>query len=147
MLPLQSCSTNIAKLGLLLLYSCTLGFSGCKKAEPKFPFNGEVTLNGQPLDNVTLILTPKGKGQAVAASVTEGKFSVPATFGPTAGAYSVRVNPIDGNDSPELHVKAVASGKKKRLVPMKYQTDGKLSVTVTGEPGEKFQLALKTTEQ
>ena len=147
MLPLQSCSTNIAKLGLVLLCTCIIGINGCSRSEPKFPFNGEVTLDGLPLDNVTLILTPKGKGQAVAGSVTEGKFSVPATFGPTAGAYSVRVNPIDGKDSPELHVKAVASGKKKRLVPMKYQTDGKLSVTVTGEPGEKFQLALKTTEQ
>lgn len=147
MLPHQSNATNMAKLGLLVLCNCIFGFNGCKKSEPKFPFDGEVTLDGQPLDSVTLILTPKGKGQAVAASVVGGTFTVPATNGPTAGDYSVRINPLDGNDSPEIHVRAANSSKKKRLVPMKYQTDGKLSVTVTGKPGEKFQLVLKTTEQ
>jgi hypothetical protein len=147
MLPHQTHITRFKQLALVLLCSCFIGLSGCTQSEPKFPFEGELTLDGQPLDNVTLILTPKGKGQSVAVSVAGGTFTLPAAIGPSAGVYSIRVNPMDGNDSPEIHVKAATGSKKKRLVPMKYQTDGKLSVTVTGKPGEKFQLVLKSTEQ
>lgn len=124
----------------LIVYS--LGALGCSPSEPRFELNGQITLDGIPLENATLILTPKGKGQVVAASVTQGVFSVPQTLGPTPGDYFVRINPLDGHDDPESFVAHTKAGKKKQRIPKIYQSDGKLVVSVTGTPGETFLLEL-----
>lgn len=137
------CRTLFICLGLL----STLSLFGCSKAEQRIELKGEVTLDGTPLENVTLILTPKGKGQVVAATVVAGKFHVPKQLGPTVGDYFVRVNPLDGNDDPASFLAHAKAGKKKQLIPNWYQSDGKLSVSVTGSPGESFLLELKSNER
>lgn len=128
---------------LILLASAV----GCSNSEPRFELKGEVTLDGVPLENATLILTPKGKGQAVAANIVDGKFQVPENLGPTLGDYHARINPLDGNDDPESFIANARSGKKKQLIPKEYQSDGKLTVSVKGTPDEAFQLELKSSAQ
>ena len=147
----------IVKFGSLIQFLCPTSTCwmlillasviGCSNTEPRFELNGEVTLDGVPLENATLILTPKGKGQAVAANIVDGKFQVPENLGPTRGEYDVRINPLDGNDDPESFVANARSGKKKQLIPKEYQSDGKLTVSVMGTPGESFQLELKSPTQ
>lgn len=132
----------ITKCLATALFVHSLGALGCSPSEPRFELNGQVTLDGVPLENATLILTPKGKGQVVAATVTQGVFSVPQAIGPTLGDYSVRINPFDGHDDPESFASHTKAGKKKQLIPKIYQGDGKLVVSVKGTPGETFLLEL-----
>lgn len=137
------CRTFFIYVGLVSM----LANFGCSKAEERMEWKGEITLDGIPLENVTLILTPKGKGQVVAATVVAGKFYVPKPLGPTPGVYSVRINPVDGNDDPVSLVAGLKAGKKKQLIPKSFQSDGKLSVSVTGPPGKSYQFDLKSTER
>jgi hypothetical protein len=122
-------------------------FVGCSESDRRFEFKGQVKLDGAPLQKATLILTPKGSGQAVAASILDGKFEVPENLGPTAGYYDVRINPLDGSDDPESFLTHARDGKNKQRIPKAYQKDGNLSVSIQGTPGETFTFELKSSAQ
>jgi hypothetical protein len=138
--------TTSRLIELTLRFACTLVLAvcalGCSNSEPRFEMKGQITLNGKPLENATLIFTPKRKGQVVAAIVVHGTFTVPQAIGPTLGEYSVRVNPLDGHGDPESFVTHSKVGKNQQVIPKTYQGDGKLSVSVTGTPGETLLLEL-----
>jgi hypothetical protein len=139
----QSCKPYSTCWMLILLATLV----GCSGSERRFELKGEITLDGAPLENATLILTPKGKGPAVAAIVVDGKFQVLENFGPTLDDYDVRINPLDGNDDPACFVANARAGKKKQLIPREYQSDGNLTVSIKGSPGETFKLDLKSSAQ
>lgn len=134
---------RLGAIAFLCAFTTTL-LTGCGPTERRVPLQGEITLDGQPLVSATLILTPKGEGQVVAASIIEGKFKLPRQFGPRPGDYLVRINPIDGNDDPQTFVTNAKAAKKKQLIPKEYQCDGKLSVTISGKPDENLLLELNS---
>ena len=134
----------VAMCWILLLIASIVG---CSDSDQRFEFEGQVTLDGAPLEKATLILTPKGSGQAVAASILEGKFEVPRNLGPKAGHYDVRINPLDGSDDPETFLANAREGKSKQRIPNAYQKDGNLSVSIPGSPGETFTFELKSSAQ
>ena len=125
---------------LLAMTICT----GCSPAElPRYAVEGQVTLDGKPVNGASIIFTPQGAGLAAAADIVDGHFALPENVGPTAGEFSVRINPHDpeleaAQADPSLLVKA----HRKPSIPKVYRSDGRLSATITSQPMEPlvFQL-------
>ncbi len=130
---------------LFVVCSCVLfgcGDSGIRRYAAK----GRVTLDGQPVNNATLILTPKGEGLAAAAVIRDGLFELPAEVGPSAGEFGVRINPH------EVEIEEVAANARppksnaRPRIPKMYQREGMLNAKITGEPDQSlvFELASKS---
>lgn len=127
-------------LGALLV--CVM-ISGCSESETsRFPIRGTVTLDGKPVTNATIIFTPKAEGLASAAVIEDGQFSILAQHGPTAGEFRVRINPVE----PEVEESAASPARASRLhkIPIGYQREGKLSVTVHGQPDQSLDIKLSS---
>jgi hypothetical protein len=75
---------------LLLVGALVLGCGGGAAAPERGKLEGTVSVNGKPVNKGLIrfmALDPSGLN--VVAEVSEGKFSVPATEGPTKGNYRV----------------------------------------------------------
>lgn len=135
----------VAGLGIAMM-----GCSGCSDPGPKrFPISGTVTLDGQPLDRATLILTPQGHGRAAAACIDAGKFELTSIDGPTQGTFHIRINPLDPmsadlNEGPNASLQDTRHGS--HLLPLRYQRDGLLQVTIDGQPHQQLDLRLSSRD-
>lgn len=135
----------VAGLGIAMM-----GCSGCSDPGPKrFPISGTVTLDGQPLDRATLILTPQGAGRAAAACIEAGAFELTSIDGPTQGTFHIRINPIDPmsadrNEGPNTGLHRAGDGSSP--LPLHYQRDGHLQVTITGQSHQHLDLRLSSRD-
>lgn len=133
---------GLGRLPMVIVACWATCGTGCDDAKPpRFPIRGIVTLNGQPIDNATVILTPKEKGLAASAQIQAGVFELPAEVGPNAGEYYVRINPN------EIEVEEIgdrpAPANARVRIPIVYQQSGSLSATITGEPNQSLKFELK----
>jgi hypothetical protein len=100
-------------LALLLLVAIGPAFAGCAKQEfqnmrqPTHPVQGQVTLDGKPVANATIVFKPvdaakfKWREQPQAKSDAEGRFTVftyEANDGAPAGEYRVGIAVLGGGD-------------------------------------------------
>ena len=83
--------------------------------------------------NVTIFPTGAGGAQSAVNYLLSDKDHL-------ANKRSVEPEILFGD--PESFVAHTKAGKKKQRIPKIYQSDGKLVVSVTGTPGEKFLLEL-----
>lgn len=116
---------------------------GCDAGERRYAVSGTLTLDGDPVDNVTIIFTPVGEGLSGAAEVFEGEFSCGEVGGPSKGMHNVRISP---NEAEMEEVQEDASELKtprKPKVPLKYQRLGGLQVEITGEERQVLTLGLE----
>ncbi|MDR2706837.1 MAG: hypothetical protein LBC02_13745 [Planctomycetaceae bacterium] len=75
---------------LCLLIFITLFFiSGC--GVPYRAVTGEVTFNGQPLQEGSITFVPEGKGAGAIGMIKEGRFSIAQKYGVLGGHYSVTI--------------------------------------------------------
>ncbi len=81
-------------LGLMIIgWSCT----GCTPAGPgRQAVSGTVMLDGKPATGLSLVFTPAESQQLGAAmQVIDGRFSLDAATGPSAGRYDVTVDTME----------------------------------------------------
>ena len=81
---------------------CCLGLcallAGCGSSkysgEERFPLEGNVTLDGQPIDlgSISFIPEGEGKGRASGGVITDGKYAVPEEKGANVGTYRVEIH-------------------------------------------------------
>jgi hypothetical protein len=126
----------------------TLGFCGCSDAEHRrCAIIGQVTLDGQPVQDATIIFTPKGEGLAAAASIVDGSFLMTEQNGPTRGDFGVRINPQAAELAEvEGHAAPLAPKNGRPKIPQVYQRDGKLTATITGQADQSLRFELSTRE-
>lgn len=128
-------------LGCLLMAGC-----GGSDAARRVAVEGAVTLDGKPLDGVTIRFVPKRSGQGAAAVVVDGQFQLDATAGPTAGEHLIVFSP----PTPELPqaIAAMQAGQRDplnaRTVPLLYQTPGQLQATVTETGNQPLHFELSS---
>ena len=132
--------------GLLLIIATSLT-AGCSDTGPRrYPVVGSVTLDGQPVDDATIIFTPQAGGLAAAASIVNGHFAMTAKDGPTAGSFSVRINPNEA-EMAEVSPNALADAVKRPRIPLVYQRDGKLLANIQAESSEPLSFELFSKER
>jgi hypothetical protein len=142
--------------GVLLLLP-----AGCKKSPPAIvAASGVVTLNGKPLDKVTVTFYPLQEGldggfQAVAVTDDDGKFTLVTAGKDGAAACAHRVVISEGPAPKEARGESersqIAAGEylrtlKNRPIPKPYLTvaDTPLTITITG-PQSDLKIELTGT--
>jgi hypothetical protein len=121
-----------------------LGCGGSNGPE-RYAASGEVTLDGQPLQNASIVFEPRSREGVVAtAPIVDGRFHWSESNGPTVGDFDVRVNPEAVEDSEALEIvkRRKRQPIEKTQVPPKYQRPGALTATVTREGPNEFVFSL-----
>lgn len=126
------------------LCAIALLLGGCSDPQlMRYPVTGAVTLDGAPVDDCTIIFTPRGKGLAAAASITSGQFVLTGADGPTAGDFSIRINPNEA-EIEEARPQELASAQRRPRIPKKYQNGEALSATIA-EAGQTLVFEMSST--
>ena len=126
--------------GLLFVF-----ISGCGDTGPqRFAIKGTVKLDGRPVNNATLILTPTGAGLAAAATIRDGAFELPAEVGPSSGDFTVRINPQEAEIEETAESPHPPKANARPRIPKIYQRDGALNAKITGEPNQTLAFELTT---
>jgi hypothetical protein len=144
MIPCSLLRLSILMIGNLVLALGSVLLCGCSEPGPKrYAISGEVTLDGSPVNQATIVFTPKDAGLAAAASIFDGQFSLPADAGPTQGEFGVRINPLEAELDESQHLPAQLSRLDRRpRIPKHYQQNGTLTAIVTGEPNQSLRFEL-----
>lgn len=115
---------------------------GCSESDmQRYPVEGQVTLDGRPVKDATIVFTPQGTGLAAAAKIEDGKFSLSAVEGPTKGTFSVRVNPLQA-EMEEVDPADLVAANRRPSIPKIYQQDGRLTADINGETHEPLVFEL-----
>ncbi|QDS89953.1 hypothetical protein EC9_41550 [Rosistilla ulvae] len=131
---------------LCMLMAGGLLFAGCTQADgpPRVAVNGQVTLDGKPLDDALLRFVPKADARGSCVLLQAGQFAIEPTDGPSPGDFDVVVTP-NAPDA-EQAFERIRSGQrdplKARSVPASYQKPGRLTATVTADGSNEFRFEL-----
>jgi hypothetical protein len=132
---------RFAILGILIL-------SGCADSGPtRFAITGEVTLDGKPVEDASIVLTPERGGLGSVGKIVEGQFSIAQEYGPTQGEFNVRINPDEAEleefaASPQPHQRT----HQKRQIPKIYQANGRLTAVVSDREDQVLKFELSSRE-
>ncbi|HEY1600259.1 MAG TPA: hypothetical protein VGG64_11685 [Pirellulales bacterium] len=113
----------------------TIALPGCGPTHT--PMHGQVTLDGQPLDEAAILFVPLDKGRKkTGAGVVQGSYELKAEDGLLPGKYRVEVAdnpPLTGSHDTTGNKSATAV--KRRVIPEKYARESPLLVEVDGQSG------------
>lgn len=134
-----------ATLPFLCLLSLLLPITfGCGGSGGRMAINGDITLKGKPLEEgVIEFVSDSGKS---GATISKGKYEIPAMQGLLPGTYKVLITAGDGRtpaDSPDgLPGPTGANIVSKDLIPPEFNTNSKQEVTVKSSAPNKFDFAI-----
>jgi hypothetical protein len=134
-----------ASLPILFLLPLLLPIMiGCGGSGGRMAVNGEITLKGKPLDEgVIEFVSDSGKS---GATISKGKYEIPAMQGLLPGTYKVLITSGDGRtpaDSPDgLPGPTGANIVSKDMIPPEYNTKTKQEITVKSSAPNKFDFAI-----
>jgi hypothetical protein len=132
----------VTACGVMMLVVGSL--AGCQRGPAVGTVEGEVTLDGQPLKEGRIALTPlDGQSQTAGATITDGKFALEAPA--TSMKVEINANRVIGKrrvyeDSPQSPVVDVVE----ELIPPRYNINSELTLEVKPGPQQaKFELKSK----
>ena len=125
-----------------------LVFVGCGPRSDRLAVNGEVTLDGAPLDQGAIRLTSTGSEKLFAsgAVVRDGKFHVPQEKGLPPGTYRVEISSPDTAAPPVVYKSAPGEPTlpptAPERIPPEYNSKSKqtIEVTTAGDNNFKFDI-------
>lgn len=125
---------------------------GCGQGNPlgRQAVNGQVTLDGAPLDQGTVSFSPESKGSVGGgATVKNGEFSIPAAQGLPPGKYVVRINSTVRNPAAKAKLSSVptpndAAGPGIERVAPAFNRASKILVEVVAGHSAEFSFAAKS---
>jgi hypothetical protein len=130
----------IVWLGLLLLFGCTAG-----DGRKRYPIEGEVQLNGEPLADGTIIFQPaSGDHDADVGQIIAGKFALLATAGNKKVAVKGTKLVTDTKEPSALG--GPPSPVTVSLIPAKYDRDTILRAEVKPQGPNRFVFDLTSAE-
>ncbi|MEW4563872.1 hypothetical protein AB1K70_15160 [Bremerella sp. JC770] len=110
------------------------------------PVSGQVTLDGDPLAEGSILFTPMGEGPSAGGDIKNGHYDLSQALGPAHGKYRVQISawkPLGKT----VHDEASARDDEIliSIIPAKYNTKSTLEVEVIqdGENTFDFDLASK----
>lgn len=121
---------NRTLLAALLLLPLS---TGCKPTTPRYGIEGEVTLDGKPLDQSTILLVPRSSdAQRVSGAIQQGKFVIPSEVGAVAGEFDVLFSSMqpDLEEARHAHPKLGKAGAK---LPQRYAKPSGLTIRIPND--------------
>jgi hypothetical protein len=118
----------------------TIGCGGA--ARDRVAVSGAVTFDGQPLSTGQVVFEPRAQGRMAIAQLVDGRYSIAAQRGPTAGEYIVRITasrttgekatggPTSGNELRDVYA---------QFLPAKYNEASELVVQIDPSKGDVEQ--------
>jgi hypothetical protein len=129
-----------------LAVSVALSALGCGSSEGRFPVSGDVTLQGQPLTSGAIIFESASGSERVGATITDGRYSLPAAQGLLPGVYTVRVSAVQSQTAappgpPGPEAKAIEKSNKD-VVPDAFNAKSTLKHEVGPGKPDDFDIAI-----
>jgi hypothetical protein len=132
--------------GLCLIVVALTGCGGGDGPE-RYAASGHVTLDGQPLNDASIVFQPRDEGGVLASALIEnGRFQWSGSDGPTAGEFDVRINPeaVEEMEALEIVQQKKMQAIEKTHIPRRYQQTGALRATVTPGGPNEFEFPLSS---
>lgn len=104
--------------------------------------SGTVTFKGEPLESGTIQFDAADGSLMSGATITAGKYEVPAAQGLLPGKYTVRVSSVSeaGGAEEAPGDSMAAEAKNKDLIPAEFNTDSTTTMDVTAGSPNTFDL-------
>jgi len=137
-----------SSFALLLLALSSSALVGCGSSkysgEKRYPLEGEVTFEGQPVDLGSITFIPAGKGRPSGGVITDGKYAVPEENGANAGSYRVEISWLKrtGKQLRDAETKEMYD-ERREAIPDKFRSNSELTVEVPS-PGNHYDFKLKS---
>ncbi len=134
-------------LGAVLVTCVGMAIAGgCGPANPegRLPISGNVTFQGQPLDQGTIRFTPL-EGQSDVGSgamIQNGSYSLEAHQGLPPGKYRVWISSTEQTGGPVEEMPGMAEEAPKERIPSQYNDQSTLEAEVTAGGDNKFDFDL-----
>jgi hypothetical protein len=110
---------------------------------PRAAVSGNVTLDGQPLEEGVILFTPLGKGPSAGGDIKQGKYQLPQDKGPGPGSYRVEIRAYRATGET---VRDEASGTveevKVSIIPPRYNNQSTLAIEVKPAGPNEFDFEL-----
>jgi hypothetical protein len=118
--------------------------AGCgAESEPREAVSGQVTLNGQPLEQGSILFRPLDRGPSASGEIKAGSYQLPKERGPGRGKCRVEI--LAYRDTGKT-VRDQLSGKTeavlKPIIPPCYNQQSTLSVEVGKDGKNQFDFKL-----
>jgi hypothetical protein len=117
----------------VLAFTVLLGLflAGCgEDTGGRLPVSGNVTFQGSPLKTGTIEFELPDGSHRTGTTITDGKYSIPASQGLIPGTYIVRVSSVESSEAapagPPGPESAGAEQKNKNLIPAEFNTSSQL---------------------
>ena len=136
--------SHLTRLGLGACLLVVLTTGGCgRNPLGRLAVSGNVTLNGQPLEqgNIAFEPTDRQNGVASGTNIKDGTFSVPTEKGLPPGTYVVRIySAVHPKTGPAEDAAGGTGdiGPAVQIIPPEYNTRSEQTVEVTPEGPNEF---------
>ena len=124
------------------------GCTGSDNPQGRMAIEGEVTLDGTPLDQGSIRFEPQDSsiGTSSAAMLSQGSYKIPVAQGLAPGAYRVFVTAAaasdEGRSADDIMNNPQPTGKE--MIPAKYNRKSELTAEVKADGPNRFDFALET---
>ena len=119
---------------------------GCGNANGRYPVSGDVTLQGQPLASGAIVFEAEDGGSRGGATISDGKYALPANQGLVPGKYIVRVSAVQSQtstaDAPPGPEAAAQERANKDLVPDEFNAKSTLKYEAGPDKPAEFNVAI-----
>ncbi|WDI41051.1 hypothetical protein [Bremerella sp. P1] len=134
--------------GLTVLMFCFLASSlGCSDSGiSRQAISGTVVLDGQPLKEGSILLTPiTPKGMTAGCKIEDGRYELNGDTGPTPGEYRVEISAWKSSDKPQLDE---ATGQMVAdvvsIIPARYNSKSELTAKIESGATGSIDFDLKS---
>lgn len=131
----------IVAMGLAVIAGCGSSSDGYAR----FPVEGKVLLDGQPLISGTIGFIARGEGASASAEIADGSFRLGATDGLSPGGYRVEIFSLQptGRKVPNADESGTLVDETTNVIPERYNVRSELSAEIPpGGPKESLSFAL-----
>lgn len=107
--------------------------------------SGNVTLQGEPLESGTIQFVAADGSQMSGATITAGKYDIPAMQGLRPGKYTVRVSAVEEatDAAPEAPGDStVADATNRELIPAEFNVNSTLSTEITSGSANTYDVTI-----
>jgi hypothetical protein len=136
---------SVSWTSLAILTVAAAGCGGQPEGPARFAVSGQVTVDGEPLDQGLITFVPDdSEGPPAGTEIKNGVYSIPREEGPTVGPHSVSVfsRKPTGKKISDPDDASVTMDELYETIPEKYQVNSPLKADIKAEGENQFNFEL-----